>query len=200
MKIIGLTGGIASGKSHVAQLFGEHGAVVLDADRHAHAALSDAEVLQQLSARFGAGILNDDGSLKRNVVAQRVFGDDATAKSDREFLEGLIHPRVRKRLHAELDAARANGAAAAVLDIPLLHEAGWADECDLVMFIDTPDRIRASRAAQRGWSPEELASREAAQLPISEKRARADHTIPGDDSADVGASVARIWDELVSNR
>lgn len=199
MKIIGLTGGIASGKSFVSRLFAKLGATVLDADRHAHAALSDPEVLQALVARFGQEVLGDDGSLKRDEIAKRVFGDKASSAADREFLEGLVHPWVRERLHAELHTAQVDGVEAAVLDVPLLHEAGWREVCDLVVFVDTPDTTRVSRAAERGWSADELASREAAQLPIYEKRALADRIVPGSDAEAAKAGVEKIWGELVAD-
>lgn len=193
MKIIGLTGGIASGKSFVAQLFAERGAVVLDADRHAHAVLADPEVVQRLAERWGDEVVATDGTLNRPAVAKRVFGDSEAAVADREFLESLVHPRVRQALRAELETARLGGAPVAVLDIPLLYEAGWADECDAVVFVDTPDTIRLARVAQRGWSADELARREGAQLPIAQKRARAAYTVPGADEASARSAVGEIW-------
>lgn len=197
MTIFGLTGGIASGKSFVAALLAERGAVVLDADRHAHAVLDEPEVRAALVERWGAGIEAEDGSLNRGEIAGRVFGDSDEALAGRRFLEGLVHPRVRQRLRTELEAARADEAPAAVLDIPLLIEAGWADECDAVLFVDTPAEVRRARAAERGWSADELAQREAAQTPVEQKRSRADEVIPGDDERAARDALTEIWDRWV---
>jgi dephospho-CoA kinase len=199
MTILGLTGGIASGKSFAGGLLAERGAVVLDADRHAHAVLGDPAVLRALVERWGDAVLADDGLLRRSEVARRVFGDSPEAIAERRFLEGQVHPRVRERLKAELLEAAQRGVPVAVLDIPLLFEAGWADECDAVLFVDTPLEIRQQRAAQRGWSAEELARREASQMPVEEKRAAADEIIPGDNEAAARVAVDRIWRKWASS-
>lgn len=199
MTILGLTGGIASGKSFAGGLLAERGAVVLDADRHAHAVLGEPAVLETLVGRWGESILAEDGSLRRSEVAKHVFGDSPEAIAERRFLEGLVHPRVRQRLKAELAEAAQSGVPVAVLDIPLLFEAGWADECDAVLFVDTPLEIRQQRAAKRGWSAEELAKRETSQMPVDEKRAAADEVIPGDNEAAARAAVERIWRKWASS-
>ncbi len=193
MIILGLTGGIASGKSFAGRLLAERGAVVLDADHHAHAVLGEPAVLEALVERWGNTILAEDGALRRSEVAKRVFGDSPEAIAERRFLEGLVHPRVRERLKAELANAAQRGVSVAVLDIPLLFEAGWADECDAVLFVETPLEIRRQRAAVRGWSAEELARREASQMPIEEKRAAADEIIPGDSETAAREAVERVW-------
>lgn len=198
MILIGLTGGIASGKSFVAQLLAERGAVVLDADRHAHASLAEPAVQKVLVERWGKAILDDEGSLRRCVIAERVFGQNDAATAERRFLEGLVHPLVRKRLQADLAAAKAAGTQVAVLDIPLLYEAGWAEECDFVLFVDTSDATRQSRAAERGWSAEQLSWREATQLPIQKKRVRADATIPGDDSEAAEKAIEAFWQARIA--
>ncbi len=193
MVTFGLTGGIASGKSFVAGLLAERGAVVLDADRHGHTVLGEPEVRDALAERWGDSVLAEDGSLIRSAIAERVFGDSEQAASERRFLEELVHPRVRSRLTAELAEAKERGAPAAVLDIPLLLEADWADACDAVLFVDTPQSTRQQRAAERGWSAEELAKREAAQTPLAEKRAKADAVVPGADEAAARAAIGAIW-------
>lgn len=197
MIVFGLSGGIASGKSHVARLLAERGAAALDADAHARAALAEPEVCRALAERWGPDVLDDDGRPRRPAIADRVFGDGASAADERRFLEGLVHPRVRERLRAELDAARAAGAPAAVLDVPLLHEAGWDAECDAVLFVDTPEGVRLARAAERGWDAGELARREAAQLTLAEKRRRADAVVPGGETAATAAAVFDLWERFV---
>ena len=197
MIVIGLTGGIASGKSYVASLLAEHGATVLDADRYARAALDEPAVREALVARWGESVLTARGAVDRAAIAERVFGDSPGATEERRFLEGLVHPRVREALRSELEAARQRGATAAVLDIPLLLEAGWRDECDLILFVDTPDEVRLHRAAGRGWDAAELRQREAAQAPLAEKRRLADRVLPGDDAAATAAAVAAFWREAI---
>jgi dephospho-CoA kinase len=199
MIILGLTGGIASGKSFAGGLLAERGAVVLDADRHAHAVLGEPEVLEALFERWGQSIRADDGSLRRSEVARRVFGDSSAATAERGFLEGIVHPRVRARLQAELREAAQRGVTVAVLDIPLLFEAGWADQCDSVLFVDTPLEIRQRRAAERGWSADELARREASQMPVDQKREAADEVIPGDDEESARRAIERVWEKWDGN-
>lgn len=197
MIVLGLTGGIASGKSFVAGLLAERGAVVLDADRHAHAALADPAVVAQLVQRWGEAVLADDGRVRRSEIAARVFGEGEAATAERRFLESIVHPWVRQRLNDELAQASSSGAPAAVLDIPLLIEAGWAERCDAVLFVQTPEPIRRERAAERGWDAAELTRREAAQTALSEKRAAADATVPGDDPQAARAAVEAVWDRWV---
>ncbi|MEM6330463.1 MAG: dephospho-CoA kinase [Planctomycetota bacterium] len=194
MLIVGLLGGIASGKSTVAALLAEHGAAVLDADRAAHDALRDPEVVRALRSRFGETLFGASGELDRRALAGRVFGGDARCVADREFLEGLIHPRVRADLRSRLAELKSTGQSAAVLDIPLLLEAGWANECDVLLFVDSPLADRLARAKRRGWDAAELASRESAQLPIKEKQRRAHAVIPNAAGADeLRARVAAAW-------
>ncbi|TWT48810.1 dephospho-CoA kinase [Botrimarina hoheduenensis] len=197
MIVIGLTGGIASGKSFVASRLAELGASVLDADRHAHAALSDEAVIEALQQRWGQSAREADGRINHRWVAQQVFGDSAQAKAERSFLEGLIHPRVRARLTEELNEAQAAGLKAAVLDIPLLHEAGWAAACDRILFVETSDAVRQARAALRGWDPAELARREATQLSLAEKRALAHTIIPGDTPEEAQQAIDQFWQDLL---
>lgn len=198
MIVFGLTGGIASGKSFVAGLLAERGAVVLDADQHAHAVLRNPEVRSALAARWGDSVFDAEGAVRRSEVARRVFGEDAKAVAERRFLEELIHPRVRERLEADLAAAEQGGVPAAVLDIPLLIEAGWAERCDAVLFIETPLATRVRRAAERGWSEGDLTSREAAQTLIDDKRGRANIIIPGDDASAAREAVAEAWGRWVT--
>lgn len=196
MIVLGLTGGIASGKSYVAALLASRGAALLDADRHAREALDDAAVREGLVERWGAEIVDADGRLRRDAIAERVFAKGDQGTTERRFLESLIHPRVRERLRRELDAAERAGAPAAVLDVPLLHEAGWADACDAVIFVDTPLELRRRRAAERGWDGDELQRREAAQMPVEEKRRLADHIVSGRDSAEAEQAVTAVWGEI----
>jgi dephospho-CoA kinase len=175
---VGLCGGVGSGKSAVAQLLGAHGARVLDADAAAQAALEDDNVKAALVDRFGPDILDDARRIDRSEVARRVFGPEGAPL--REWLEDLLHPRVRERLGAELTAAKDEAPPpwCVVLDVPLLVEGPIQDWCDRIVFVDaTAEDRRARTVADREWGTDELARREAAQASLADKRVRADHVV-----------------------
>jgi dephospho-CoA kinase len=201
VKTIGLIGGIGSGKSLVAEMLGELGALVLDADKMGHAILADdPDVRDAVRRRWGEAVFPAEGGVDRRAIARRVFGDGPAALDDRRFLEGQLHPRIRRRLEAERDSAAAESKGrAVVVDAALLFEAGWNDACDLVVFIDAPRDMRLQRARQRGWSDEEFAAREAAQWPVEEKRRRSNVVIPNDDSReDLRRAVQAFWAQHIA--
>lgn len=172
MLILGLVGGIASGKSVVANVLRDMGALVLDADKAGHFVLREAEVISELRKRWGDEILDSSGHISRRAVAKIVFAQGNEA--ERKFLEQLTHPRIEALLKQELEAVRNSDQPPPVLviDAALLFEAGWEKLCDKILFVDAPRDIRLERAVARGWSAEQFAAREAAQLPPEEKRAR----------------------------
>ncbi len=196
--VLGVLGGVASGKSAAAALLAGPGGLVLSADAAAHAALAEPEVRDAIRAAFGPTVLGPDGAVDRQALAAIVFRDPGA----RRQLEGWIHPRVRATLHAALEAARAEGRPRVVLDVPLLleHDAqhGLARACDHLVFIEVPDAERERRAARsRGWQPGEVLRREAAQLPLDQKRRRADVVVPNDGTPqDLEAAVAAALAEL----
>jgi dephospho-CoA kinase len=198
MLIIGLTGGIASGKSAVAQELAALGAVVLNADEAAHRVISAPDVQSLIVERWGPGILKPDGGTDRRAVAKRVFGPTSESREQLDYLESVLHPRIRAEFTAELERLRSSGIKAAVIDAPLLLEAGWDEICELLIFVDSP-REDCKRRAQtlRNWSSEEFAAREAAQMPIEEKRQRATHVIANDGTLDeLRARVRELWQSL----
>jgi dephospho-CoA kinase len=172
LRVIGVMGGVGSGKSTAARFLAEIGAgTVLDADAEVGALLAQEEVLLALEHATGAGLRRSDGALDRAALAARIFQDpDAKAR-----VEAVLHPRVRARHWAALaELERRRPGALAVLDIPLLLEGGLIALCDLTFFVDAPEAVRAARAtARHGWSPEEWARREAGQRPLAAKRAAA---------------------------
>lgn len=194
--IIGLCGGIGSGKSAAARAFERLGCVVIDSDREARAVLDRPEVREELVRWWGPGILGADGRVHRPAVADRVFSDPA----ERHRLESLVHPLVRAR-RADLAArAASTGAAGVVVDAPLLFEAGVDSECDAVVFIDTPRDVRLARVmATRGWTEAELDRREASQWPLEEKRARSSHVVRNTgDLAELERKVGAAFSAIVS--
>jgi dephospho-CoA kinase len=189
--VIGILGGIAAGKSAVAERLAAHGLHRIDADAEARTVSADPAVLDEIAQAFGPAVVRA-GQLDRAALAAVVF-EDAAARSR---LEGILHPRIRARILAELAAAAARGQSA-LLDAPLLLEGGLIDFCDRVLFVDAAPAVRAARAAARGWSPDELARREAAQATLPAKRARAHFTL--DTSGDLAAmhrEVAAVLDQL----
>jgi len=203
--VLGILGGIASGKSLAARLLAGPEGVVIDADALAHAVLASDEVAAQVRARFGPGALGADGRPDRERLGRLVFSDPEA----RKFLEGCTHPPVRAMIRARLEQARAPGVPRGVLDVPLLLEndeqSRLAALCDVLVFVDCDDGDRERRAAaSRGWAPGELARREAAQLPLSTKKARADLVLsnrgtPADLEREVRAALRRLGAERPSD-
>jgi dephospho-CoA kinase len=200
MKIIGLVGGVASGKSLVANMLVELGAVHLDADRTGHAVLAeDADIREALIDRWGHAILSPNGQVDRSAVAGKVFGTTPTAADERKFLEDLLHPRIRERLNKTRDNAVAAGKPAIILDAPLLLEADWGSLCDIILMVDAPQDLRLKRALSRGWTEAEFHQREAAQWPAEEKRRHADAVIANDGSVDdLRRRVHEFWNNNIS--
>jgi dephospho-CoA kinase len=181
--VVGILGGIASGKSLVARLLAGDDGAVIEADQVAHAVLASDAITQKVRERFGDAVLGADGRPDRRALAGVVFEDSEA----RAALEGWIHPLVRDRIRAALDAART--ASIVVLDVPLLlendREHGLRAACDVLVHVDTPLELRATRAVtERGWAPDELARRERAQLSQDEKRRAAQHVIVNDGGID----------------
>lgn len=176
MRIVGVVGGIASGKSEVTRHLERLGALRLDADQAGHQVLEEDEVREALQARWGPAIVDSTGQLSRSAIGRRVFGTEPNAAVDRVFLERIMHPRIAARLQEKMTEAETEGRKVAVLDAPLLFEAGWDSLCDEILFVDVPDGQRLERALRRGWTEDEFRQREAAQMSLVNKRQRS-HTI-----------------------
>ncbi len=174
-RIIGLTGGVGSGKSLVAQMFAELGCPVIDADKVGHALLAKPEIIAALAERFGDGILATDGGVDRQALSAQAFIDDTTVAA----LNAITHPALRAELVRQIHApADLNSGPAIVLDAALLLETDWHELCDVLIFVDAPLPDRQRRvAAQRGWPAEELARRENLQKTLDFKRSRSDHIL-----------------------
>ncbi len=197
MHVIGLAGGIASGKSTVAAELAALGAVVLDADRAAHQAINRPEVKQTLVERWGEAILDGSGEVLRQAIAERVFSPSLADNQELEFLESLLHPLVCRQFGSELAQLTERGVAAAVIDAPLLLDAGWEDLCDFIVFVESNEQDRVQRAGPRNWSHSEISRREAAQMPIDEKRSRATHVIRNLGSrGDLKGEVQAFWNSI----
>ncbi|MBX3412308.1 MAG: dephospho-CoA kinase [Pirellulales bacterium] len=193
--VIGLMGGVASGKSLVARQFADLGATVLDGDRAGHAVLRLDEVKAALRERWGSNVFDDAGEVNRAAVAQRVFQPTDEARRELEFLEGVTHPRIGEMLVSQLQQARDDrDVPAIVLDAPVMLEAGWSEICDKMVYVDARSELRLARARQRGWSEADFARREAAQVSLDTKRAKADVAIDNSGTPEeTRAQVERFW-------
>ncbi len=172
--IIGLAGGIGSGKSTVARVFEGLGCVVIDSDRLSKEALAREDVRETLRQWWGGAVLTGDGQVDRGAVARIVFSDP----KERARLEGLIHPLIAQARAKRIEDARNAGVDAVILDAPLLFEAGLDKEVDVVVFVDCPFETRVERVkTTRGWDEAELQLREKAQLGVEHKRQRSDYEV-----------------------
>lgn len=197
--VVGLVGGIASGKSKVAAMFASLGAAVIDADRLGHDILKLPLIARQLAQRFGPTILDDTGGINRRELGKLVFGTAPDAAQRLKQLEEVLHPQIHAEAVHELKRLLASSPrpSAIVIDAPLLLEAKWAPLCDLILFVDTPVDIRRERATQRGWNAAHFAAREQTQWSLDAKRRFATHVVNGTaDEATLRSSVARLLSEM----
>ncbi len=200
MKIIGLTGGIACGKSTVSRALRAHGAAIIDADALAHELSQPGQaIFNAYVERFGRGIVTAGGTLDRAAIAARVFADPTV----RTEVDAITHPLIRAAAEERLRAARAAEKRAAVLDVPLLFEAGWDALADEVWVVALPAEEQLARLLTRdkSMSEGEARARISAQMPLTEKCARADIVI--DNSGTVEETrecIEQLWRERIIGR
>lgn len=192
MRIIGLTGGIASGKSTVAAILAEHGLPVIDADQLARdAVLPGSPGLRQVVAAFGDEVLKEDGSLDRAVLGERVFSDPAA----RSILEAILHPEIKLLAERRLEKLRNQGVPVVFYMAPLLIEAGVTDRVDDIWVVYVGREVQLERICARdSVSREAAGKRLAAQMPMDEKRAFGRVVI--DNSGDLEALRRRVVEIL----
>ena len=187
-QLIGLMGGIGSGKSTVAHCFAQLGCAVIDADALAKEVLQTPAIREKLVARWGPVILDDSGAVNRAAVGQIVFSDP----TELQFLETLIHPPVlaeRARLREQYQ--QKEGIVAIVDDTPLLVEKGLHRDCDVLVFVETPEEIRLQRVHKnRGWTAQELIKRQSTQVALDKKAALADYVL--DNRADQARCLEQV--------
>lgn len=198
MLLIALTGNIASGKSAVARILADLGAVVIDADELSREVVRPGtKALAAIVSRWGKKVLNPDGTLDRGRLRSIVFADPA----ERKALNDIVHPEVGRRRNELVADARARGDAVLVAAVPLLFEAGLEREFDRVILVDAPDDVRLARLVQkRGIGAAEARRIMAAQIPAASKRRRSDVVIDNDSTLEeLRRAVERAWAELTSD-
>jgi len=190
---LGLTGGIGSGKTTVADMFAQYGAYVLRADEFAKAALEPhSPLLPDLIDAFGANIA-PSGIVNRQALADIVFNNDIA----RQRLEGLVHPEVARRLRSAREALPQD--AMVVYDVPLLAEKNMADQFDVVVVVEAPLDVRVARLISRGMSHEDALARIAHQASDTQRRAVADYIIDNSGSlADLTGEASRVWSAITA--
>ncbi len=193
--VIGLAGGIGSGKSFVAELMRQAGCVVYDADREVSALYRRQDVLDTVRSWWGDEAVLD-GEIDRATIARIIFED----ASQRDRLEKLLFPLLHARRREMIEEAARSGARAVVVDAPLLFEAALDEECDAVVFVDTPREVRLERLkARSGWDEGELSRREKAQLPLDAKLRRSDYSLDGSAAPDeLRRRVLSLLDEIIA--
>jgi dephospho-CoA kinase len=196
--MIGILGGVASGKSTVTEILAEHGLGILDGDRAGHETLRLAHVIKAARNRWGNQVLAPNGQIDRSRLAQIVFAPGEEAERERKYLEGLTHPEIALRLMLEANRMTAAGVPAVVLDAAVMIEAGWDVWCDKLVFVEVPRTIRLERALARGWKEADFIAREGIQETLDFKRRRADVVIDNSGSTEhTRAQVERFLPSLL---
>lgn len=199
MKRIGLTGGIASGKSTAAAILRELGARVLDADAVAHELTAKGQPLYEAYVRhFGPEAVLPDGRLDRRRIGQLVFSSPA----EKRWLNETSHPLIRRALQEQMAQAEKEDLPAVVLDIPLLFESGWQNHLDEVWLVYVPENVQLTRLmARNGYGRAEAMDRIKAQLSIEEKRKRADIVIDNTgNTAELRQQLVKLWQQSAGEK
>ena len=195
MRVIGLTGNIASGKSAVAELLARRGARIVDADVLSREVVTPGSpALSDIVKEWGSSVLNADGTLDRAKLRKIVFHD----RSELDVLNEIVHPEVQRRRTEELEAAREKGEKVVVNVVPLLFERQMADDFDFIVLVDAPREMRLDRIVRdRGIEEAEAMDMIAAQMPAELKRARADWVIENSGSKkDLEREVEKLWNAI----
>jgi dephospho-CoA kinase len=195
MLLVGLTGGIGSGKSTVARMLRDRGAIVLSADAYAREAVAaGSSGFRRVVELFGPDVVGPDGELDRAAVAAIVFADAGR----RSELEAVVHPEVRRRI-AEAVAAASGTDRVVVVDSPLLIETGAHEGFPLVIVVSASPRTQIERLVARGMAEDDARARLAAQMPLDEKAMVADVLLDNEGTeTELEAQVDRLWADLVA--
>ncbi len=198
MIVIGLTGGIASGKSTVARILSKLGAVVIDADKVGHETFRPhTEAWRKVIAAFGEGILGRNDEIDRSRLAQLVFDDPKALKR----LNSIMHPLMHEIVSQKIDGLRRKGVEVVVLEATLLIEARWTDLVDQVWVTITPEAEVVNRLGRKGFTGQQAKARIKSQTPIAQRAKKADVVIENDsDMNTLRKRVGGLWQQLRSQK
>lgn len=197
MIVVGLTGGICSGKSTVAAMFQRLGATVIDADQVAHEVVEpDRPLFEAVASRFGREVIGTDGRIDRGRLGAIVFADP----NARRRLEELLHPAIIEECERRIRLTEVSGATVCLIDAALLIESGWHIRCDVVVLVEASDAVRLDRLIRmRGLSLGDAMLRLNVQMPQQEKRRYAHYAIENDGPLhETGRQVQAVWGQLCS--
>ncbi len=196
--VIGLLGGVGSGKSTAAEEFARLGCAVIDADRVGHDVLGEGEVIESLLSRWGRGVLRPDGQVDRSAVAEIVFGSE----KELAFLNGVTHPRIARRIAQRIEALQGEEEVpAVVLDAAVMLEAGWDRQCDVLIFVHAPGEVRRRRVLDsRGWNAQRWEQRENSQIALDRKADRCSYQLDNSsDASHLREQVRTLFHRIVNN-
>ncbi len=195
--VIGILGGIGSGKSTVAAEFAKLGCKVIDADGIAHELLDEPAVIEKVTALFGQAVLDSSGKIDREKLAEAAFADVQMLES----LNRIIHHPVLQRTQELIEKfQRQNQVKAIVLDMPLLVEVGWHKRCDKLIFVNCEKKLRLKRAKKMGFNENQVKIRENFQISLDNKASLADNTVENNsDFSAIARQVTEIFSYIVNN-
>lgn len=196
MPVVGILGGIGSGKSSIIRAVTGLKLQIIDADRIGHELLQDQDIRSEIRSAFGSEVFSGPQTVDRTQLARRVFGESPQHEEALQQLNRILHPEIRREIRSQILSASGDSDAV-VLDAALLLEGGWDTTCDWLIYIDTPLVIRQQRVRDhRGWSDSELARRESRQWSTDLKKQRADFIV--DNSGSKEEAAAQMKKILVS--
>jgi dephospho-CoA kinase len=192
--IIGIMGGIGSGKSTVAAEFGRFGCCVIDADAIVASLLETEEIKLQITESFGNEVFDESGAVDRGRLAEMVFAEKANV----EKINGIVHPPVLAQIEELIAEYDESDARAIVLDMPLLVEVGWSKRCDKLIFVACDEQLRTQRMAQKsGFTKKQLKNREKFQILLDSKAQIADYTVRNDSGlAELSEQIVHIFTQI----
>lgn len=196
MKIIGLTGGIACGKSTVSAYLKQKGVYIIDGDEIAkELSVPEKSIWKAYVEHFGNKILNPDNTLNRRLIGQIVF----TNESEKAWMNSTMHPLIKQAIIEKIEKYKQNKVKVVVLDIPLLYEANWDKFADEVWVVKIDEQLQIKRIQNRdNLTKEEAISRIKAQMPVIEKAKRADIVIDSSNTPEITCKlVEKIWNERI---
>ncbi len=199
IKVIGITGGISSGKSTIAEMLVSLGADLIDADKICHELINTKEIALEITRRWGGHLQDVHGKIKRDILAEIVFSD----KNEISVLNSIIHPKAIKRIKSDIDKFHSVVTTEAIiLDAALLVESNLVDICDIVLFVDSDEnRCKERVQLNRKWPSDEIEKREKFQFLLQQKRGISDFIIDNNNSKDDTLSqVKDFWSQFITKK